>query len=82
MIIKICLLFMLIFIPLQASNETTTIRGWYYVKVVDGAIGTLFKGTKKCYLKINEDKTEFTFSSIYESGYSVEARFVKEIEKE
>ena len=78
--IKLCFLFLLVFIPLKGVEEPkfTTIVGEYNIKVIDGSFGTLFSRTKKAYLSISEDKTMFIFSSTASSGYSLEVVFNQE----
>jgi hypothetical protein len=62
-------MFLLIFIPLQASNtEFNTIRGFYRIKIT-GPLGKIYSGTKECDLKISGDFKKMSFGSVYEGQY-------------
>lgn len=83
MISKIVLLFLLLFIPLQASDEPRLLVGQWYVVVTDGSIGKLYHSGKKgdkCYLQISNDFKTFKFGSVYKDGYAMEATMIQELE--
>jgi len=59
------------------KNEKVVFKGFYDIKVTTGNL-ILFKGTKECYLIIDEEKKEISFGSKYKSGYHLKATYVKD----
>ena len=81
MISKFCLVFLLIFLPLHASNkEFNTVGGFWRIKI-SGPLGKIYSGTKECDLKVSGDLKKMTFGSVYEGQYNLKVEFCGE-EKE
>lgn len=72
--------YLLLDLPSFTKNEEVVLKGFYDIKVTTGNL-ILFKGTKECYLIIDEDKKEISFGSRYKSGYHLKATYVREGEK-
>jgi len=75
MISKFCLVFLFLFLPLQASDtEFNIIRGFWKLKIT-GPLGKIYSGTKECDLKISGDQKKMSFGSVYEGQYSIKVEF-------
>ena len=81
MMSKFCLVFLLIFLPLHASNkEFNTIRGFWKLKITGPLID--YDIIKECNLKVSGDLKKMEFGSVYEDQYQIKVELCGGTKKE